>query len=432
MKADVLLGLQWGDEGKGKITDLLTRLYDVVARFQGGPNAGHTIYWRGKRYVLHVTPSGIFSCRANVIGDGVLIDPVLFLEELKMLSKSGMSIKNKILIAKNANLILPTHRLLDSASEKSKGKSKIGSTLRGIGPAYMDKTGRYGLRIGYAVELPWDEFEAKYDELFDRHRKILKALNAQVDTKLLFEAEEEWFDAVKKIKNEMKFIDCEEYMNAALKIGKKVLAEGAQGSMLDISFGTWPFVTSSNTTVGGVDTGLGIPANRIGNVIGIVKAYTTRVGSGPFITELFGDDAEHMRKLGNEYGATTGRERRPGWIDLPMLSKTIRINGVNKLVITKLDILDTYLEIKVCTHYKVNGKRIKGYPFDLTIGKIEPVYKVMRGWQKSTEKVTNYRDLPREARKYLSFIEQSLGVRIYFVSVGTDRNQIIDRDGYLK
>ncbi len=415
-KADVLLGLQWGDEGKGKVVDVLTPSYDMICRFQGGPNAGHTLEFNGIKHVLHTIPSGIFHnhCK-NVIGNGVVIDPVILKKEIDALIKMGVDVKKQLLVSKRAHLILPTHRLLDAASEASKGKEKIGSTLKGIGPTYMDKTGRNGIRVG---DITLGNFKERYTALVEKHKQLLAFHQYEYN---LNELEPAWFEAIEALK-QLTLIDSEYYVNEALKAGKKILAEGAQGSMLDIDFGTYPFVTSSNTMTAGCCTGLGIPPNSVGNVIGIFKAYCTRVGSGPFPTELNDETGETMRKIGNEYGSTTGRSRRCGWLDLPALKYAIMINGVTELTMMKADVMDDFDTIKICTHYLINGKETEVLPFDVINMEITPVYKEMKGWKQN---ITSANKLPEELLSYISFIEKSTGVPISIVSVGPDRKQTI-------
>ncbi len=415
-KADVLLGLQWGDEGKGKVVDVLTPSYDMICRFQGGPNAGHTLEFNGIKHVLHTIPSGIFHnhCK-NVIGNGVVIDPVILKKEIDALIKMGVDVKKQLLVSKRAHLILPTHRLLDAASEASKGKEKIGSTLKGIGPTYMDKTGRNGIRVG---DITLGNFKERYNALVEKHKQLLAFHQYEYN---LSELEPVWFEAIEALK-QLTLIDSEYYVNEALKTGKKILAEGAQGSMLDIDFGTYPFVTSSNTMTAGCCTGLGIPPGSVGNVIGIFKAYCTRVGSGPFPTELNDETGETMRKIGNEYGSTTGRSRRCGWLDLPALKYAIMINGVTELTMMKADVMDDFDTIKVCTHYLINGKETEVLPFDVINTEITPVYKEMKGWKQN---ITSANNLPEELLNYIIFIEQSTGVPISIVSVGPDRKQTI-------
>ena len=419
MAVDVLLGLQWGDEGKGKIVDVLTSNYDIIARFQGGPNAGHTLEFDGIKHVLHTIPSGIFHPTAlNVIGNGVVIDPVIFKKELEGLEKLNVNFDGKLLISRKAHLILPSHKLLDAASEHAKGKAKIGSTLKGIGPTYMDKTGRNGLRVG-DIELP--DFKERYDNLVAKHIQLLKHYDFEYDLESL---EADWFLAIDRL-NELEFIDSEHYLDTARKAGKKVLAEGAQGSLLDIDFGTYPFVTSSNTVAAGACTGLGIAPNRIGDVFGIFKAYLTRVGSGPFPTELLDETGEEIQKAGNEFGATTGRPRRCGWIDLPALKYAININGVTQLMMMKADVLSEFLTIKVCTHYKYNGEIIDYLPYNIEGDKIEPIYKEFTCWKEDLTGKTEMSELPKELTDYVEYLEKELETPIVIVSVGPDRTQTI-------
>jgi adenylosuccinate synthase len=420
MKVDVLLGLQWGDEGKGKIVDVLTPKYDIIARFQGGPNAGHTLEFEGVKHVLHTIPSGIFrEGVVNLIGNGVVIDPVIFREELRKLEPFNIDLKQRLIISKKAHLILPTHRLLDAASEAAKGKNKIGSTLKGIGPTYMDKTGRNGLRVG---DIFSPRFEEKYKALVQKHVDILAHYEGfEYD---LSELEPEWMAALDSIRN-LTAVDSEQYINDAMKAGKKILAEGAQGTMLDIDFGTYPFVTSSNTVTAGTCTGLGVAPTRIGNVIGIFKAYCTRVGSGPFPTELHDEDGERIRKEGHEFGATTGRPRRCGWIDLPALKYAIMINGVTELSMMKADVLGPFEEIKVCTHYIIDGERYDYFPYDVTDVDVEPVYETIKGWNCDLTELSSYEESPKELKDYVEYLEQKLEVPITVVSVGPDRTQTL-------
>lgn len=423
MAVDLLLGLQWGDEGKGKIVDVLTQNYDIIARFQGGPNAGHTLEFDGIKHVLHTIPSGIFHKNAiNVVGNGVVIDPVIFKKELDALKKFNLDIKSKLLISRKAHLILPTHRLLDAASEASKGKAKIGSTLKGIGPTYMDKTGRNGMRIG---DLELSDWKEKYRALANKHEAMIGFYDVDIQYDLA-ELESDFFKAIKELK-ELTFIDSEEYLYQAQKSGKKILAEGAQGSLLDIDFGTYPFVTSSNTTAAGACTGLGVAPNQIGDVKGIFKAYTTRVGSGPFPTELFDQDGETMGRVGNEFGATTGRARRCGWLDLVALKYAVRINGVTELMMMKGDVLSGFKKLKVCTAYNYKGVKIDHLPFNIEAENVTPIYTEMDGWAEDLTKMTSEGQLPATLNKYITFLEKELEIPIKIVSVGPDRTQTIHR-----
>lgn len=420
-KVDVLLGLQWGDEGKGKIVDVLTPHYDIIARFQGGPNAGHTLEFNNIKHVLHTIPSGIFHPeKQNIVGNGVVIDPIIFKREIDKLEEMGVEVKNHLYISRKAHLILPTHCVLDSANEAEKGKKKIGSTLKGIGPTYMDKTGRNGLRVG---DLFLHDFKERYNALKTKHEAILKNFNYDYD---ISQQEEKWFEGVDKIK-ELIIIDSEQHINDALKAGKKILAEGAQGSLLDIDFGSYPFVTSSNTVAAGACTGLGVAPNKIGEVIGIFKAYCTRVGSGPFPTELFDETGEELRRAGNEFGATTGRPRRCGWIDLPALKYAIMINGATQLNMMKADVLSIFDEIKVCTHYKYNGEIIEYLPYDLDNEKLEPVYETLPGWKVDLTTLRSEDEFPSELRNYIAYLENKLDTPITIVSLGPDRKQTILR-----
>ena len=423
MKVDLLLGLQWGDEGKGKIVDVLTKNYDIIARFQGGPNAGHTLEFDGIKHVLHTIPSGIFHKNSmNLIGNGVVIDPVIFQKEIEKLEPYNIDFKTSLCISRKAHLILPTHRVLDAASELSKGKSKIGSTLKGIGPTYMDKTGRNGIRIG---DIELKDWMIKYRKLANKHESMIK--NYSVDLQYnLNELEADFFKAIKDLKK-IPFIDSENYIFNQLDNNKNILAEGAQGSLLDIDFGTYPFVTSSNTTAAGACTGLGIPPNKIKDVFGIFKAYTTRVGSGPFPTELFDKDAERMSKVGNEFGATTGRPRRCGWLDLVALKYAVKINGVTKLMMMKGDVLSGFKTIKVCTEYNYNGARINHFPFTVDIPNLNPVYTEFKGWEEDVSKIQKENFLPETFLKFVSFLEDELKVPISILSVGPDRTQTIIR-----
>jgi adenylosuccinate synthase len=422
MKVDVLLGLQWGDEGKGKIVDVLTPQYNIIARFQGGPNAGHTLEFEGIKHVLHTIPSGIFRNDVlNLVGNGVVIDPVIFSKELDKLAPFNIDIKKNLLISKKAHLILPTHRLLDAASEAAKGKNKIGSTLKGIGPTYMDKTGRNGLRVG---DIFSPNFKEKYDSLVEKHIGILKHHEGfEYD---LAELEGPWMAGIEVLRS-LTAVDSEQFINDALKSGQKILAEGAQGTMLDIDFGTYPFVTSSNTVTAGTCTGLGVAPTKIGSVIGIFKAYCTRVGSGPFPTELDDEVGELIRKEGHEFGATTGRPRRCGWIDLPQLKYAIMINGVTELSMMKADVLGCFETIKACTHYIINGEKVDHFPFDINDVEITPVYEELKGWNCDLTQLTNYDDSPKELKDYVAYLEQKLEVPITVVSVGPDRKQTLTK-----
>ncbi|MDF4222976.1 adenylosuccinate synthase [Maribacter sp. M208] len=423
MAVDLLLGLQWGDEGKGKIVDVLTQDYDIIARFQGGPNAGHTLEFDGIKHVLHTIPSGIFHKNAvNVVGNGVVIDPVIFKKELDALKKFNLDVNAKLFISRKAHLILPTHRLLDAASEASKGKAKIGSTLKGIGPTYMDKTGRNGMRIG---DLELSDWKEKYRSLANKHEAMINFYDVDIQYDLA-ELETDFFKAVEELKK-LTFIDSEEYLYQAQKAGKKILAEGAQGSLLDIDFGTYPFVTSSNTTAAGACTGLGVAPNQIGAVKGIFKAYTTRVGSGPFPTELFDEDGETMGRVGNEFGATTGRPRRCGWLDLVALKYAVRVNGVTELMMMKGDVLSGFKKLKVCTAYNYKGEQIEHFPYNIEAENVTPVYSEMAGWKEDLTKMTSADQLPIELNDYIDFLEKELEVPIKIVSVGPDRTQTILR-----
>ena len=422
MTVDVLLGLQWGDEGKGKIVDVLTNNYDIIARFQGGPNAGHTLEFDGIKHVLHTIPSGIFHKESiNIVGNGVVIDPVIFQKEIEALENLKVDIRSNLFISRKAHLILPTHKLLDAASEIAKGKAKIGSTLKGIGPTYMDKTGRNGLRIG---DINAPDFKDKYNKLVAKHKNLLKDYTELLND---FEnMEQEWFNGIEIIKS-FQLIDSENYIHKAQKAGKKILAEGAQGTLLDIDFGSYPFVTSSNTISAGACTGLGIAPNKIGDVFGIFKAYCTRVGSGPFPTELFDQVGETIGKVGNEFGATTGRKRRCGWIDIPALKYAIAINGVTKLMMMKADVLSGLDEIKVCTHYNYNGELIDYLPFDANEQTITPVYKTLESWSEDLTTLSDINDAPKALHNYIDYLEKVLETPITIVSVGPDRNQTLNR-----
>jgi adenylosuccinate synthase len=428
MKVDVLLGLQWGDEGKGKLVDFITPKYDIIARFQGGANAGHTLIFDGKKHVLHLIPSGIFRDNCiNIIGSGVVIDPIALVEEIKLLENVGVDVKPKLRISKKAHLILPTHRVLDKVSELDKGDAKIGSTLKGIGPTYMDKTGRNGIRIGDIS----NDLESKYKGLKDKHFLIMERHKTTLEWLDLYSQIEKeellWFESIEYLKS-IDFIDCEYVINKALKERKTVLAEGAQGSLLDVDYGTYPFVTSSNTTISGVISGLGVAPHSIGSVTGIFKAYTTRVGSGPFPTELDNEIGEEMRRIGSEFGATTGRSRRCGWLDLPALKYSCMVNGVTELNIMKLDVLSYFKTIKVCVGYNYHGEVYKDtIPFDLSDKNIEPVYKELSGWDVDISNCKTYEELPQKAKDYVSFILSEVNIPITRISVGPDRLQTIMR-----
>lgn len=421
MTVDLLLGLQWGDEGKGKIVDVLTSKYDIIARFQGGPNAGHTLEFDGIKHVLRTIPSGIFHKNSiNIIGNGVVMDPVVFQKEIEGLQKFDIDLKNRLLISRKAHLILPTHRLLDAASEASKGNAKIGSTLKGIGPTYMDKTGRNGLRVG---DIELEDFKLRYQALAEKHIEMIRFYNVELEYDLA-EMETEFFASIESLK-ELTFIDSEFYLNNALKEGKSILAEGAQGSLLDIDFGTYPFVTSSTTTAAGACTGLGIAPNRVKDVFGIFKAYTTRVGSGPFPTELFDETGSTMAKVGNEFGSVTGRARRCGWLDLVALKYAVEINGVTALYMMKGDVLSGFETLKVCTAYQYKGEEIDHLPYNIEPENIQPIYVEKKGWKQDLTGLTTYQDLPIELKEYIQFIEEYLNVPIKVISVGPDRKQTI-------
>ena len=423
MKIDLILGLQWGDEGKGKIVDVLTNNYDIIARFQGGPNAGHTLEFDEIKHVLHTIPSGIFhDKKINVIGNGVVIDPVIFKKEIDTLKNLGVDVSSKLFVSRKAHLIFPTHRLIDQASELSKGKKKIGSTLKGIGPTYMDKTGRNGFRVG---ELEIDGWENKLNNLISKHERLIKNFNVEIDYNMN-ELKDEFIDALKFLKS-LTLIDSEHYFHTCLKSNKKILAEGAQGSLLDIDFGTYPYVTSSNTTSAGACTGLGIPPNKIGNVYGIFKAYTTRVGSGPFPTELFDETGERIGKIGHEFGATTGRARRCGWLDLVSLKHSIRVNGVTELIMMKGDVLSGLEKLKICTKYRYKNEIIEHLPFTIDDSSLEPIYEEIEGWNEDITQIDNYHDLPDNFKKYVTFLEKNLELEIKIVSVGPNRKQTIIR-----
>ena len=431
-KVDVLLGLQWGDEGKGKVVDVLTPRYDVVARFQGGPNAGHTLEFEGQKYVLRSIPSGIFqgdrsagtdacqSKKVNIIGNGVVLAPDLFMDEAKALEQSGHPLRERLHISKKAHLIMPTHRVLDAAYEAQKGKNRVGTTGKGIGPTYTDKVSRTGLRVGDILE----NFPEKYAAAKARHEAILKSLNFDYD---ITEVEKKWMEGVEYLR-QFPIVDSEHEINGLLREGKSVLCEGAQGTMLDVDFGSYPFVTSSNTICAGACTGLGIGPNRIGEVYGIMKAYCTRVGAGPFPTELFDETGKRIRDLGHEYGAVTGRERRCGWIDLVALRYSIMVNGVTQLIMMKSDVLDGFDTIKACVAYKQNGKEISYFPYNIEEG-IEPVYEELPGWKTDMTALTSEEEFPQQFRDYNSFLEQQLETPITIISIGPDREQTILRNG---
>jgi adenylosuccinate synthase len=426
MKVDVLLGLQWGDEGKGKLVDFITPKYDIIARFQGGANAGHTLIFDGKKYVLHLIPSGIFRDNCiNIIGSGVVIDPIALVEEIKLLESHGIDVKPKLRISKRAHLILPTHRVLDRVSELDKGDKKIGSTLKGIGPTYMDKTGRNGIRMGdifMNFKEKYNQLKEKHFLIMERHKMTLEWLDAYTQIE---KEEKDWFESVEYLKS-IDIIDSEYFINKSLKQRKTILAEGAQGSLLDVDYGTYPFVTSSNTTISGVISGLGVSPQSIGSVTGIFKAYTTRVGSGPFPTELDNEIGEKMRQIGSEFGATTGRSRRCGWLDLPSLKYSCMINGVTELNIMKLDVLSHFETIKVCVGYNYRGEVYKDtIPFDLSDNEIEPIYHELKGWNVDITECKTYEELPQEAKDYISFILTEVNIPITRISVGPDRLQTI-------
>jgi len=420
---DVLLGLQWGDEGKGKIVDFFAPNYDIIARFQGGPNAGHTLYVNGEKIVLHQIPSGIFhEGTTNLIGSGVVLDPVTLKKEFDKVAAFGVDCKKNLSIAERTHLILPTHRALDKASEMSKGVEKIGSTLKGIGPAYMDKTGRNGLRVGDILD---KNFTTQYIRLRLKHQKLLDSFGFQED---ITEWEEEFFEAL-ELMRQLKIVNGEYFINDQISKGKKVLAEGAQGSMLDVDFGTFPFVTSSNTISAGVCTGLGVAPQKIKEVLGVTKAYCTRVGSGPFPTELHDDTGEMLRKVGSEFGATTGRPRRCGWIDLVALNFACMINGVTQIVMTKADVLDGFEELNVCESYRINGKEQSMVPYQMMKTKIEPIYKSFKGWQSDITKIKSFENIPGQMKEYIAHINQFLGVPVKYISNGPGRDQLIQSPG---
>lgn len=420
MKVDVLLGLQWGDEGKGKVVDVLTPRYDVVARFQGGPNAGHTLEFEGKKYVLRSIPSGIFQHgQTNIIGNGVVLDPVLFREEAESLEKSGVDLKKILKLSKKIHLIMPTHRLLDAANEKAKGGAKIGTTGKGIGPTYTDKISRNGLRLGDV----YHNFDKKYAAARDRHVAMLRSMGEEPE---FSELEQKWLSAIEYIKD-YDIVDSEHLVNKLLADGKSVLCEGAQGTMLDVDFGSYPFVTSSNTICAGACSGLGVAPNKIGEVFGIFKAYCTRVGAGPFPTELFDETGKLIRDLGHEYGAVTGRERRCGWIDLVALRYAIMINGVTQLIMMKSDVLDGFDEIKACVAYEINGERVEDFPFSIEEDEIKPVYVTLSGWKTDMTAMKSEDEFPQQFKDYIAFLEKELKTPITIVSIGPDREQTIIR-----
>jgi len=417
---DILLGLQWGDEGKGKLVDALTPGYDIITRFQGGPNAGHTLEFEDEKYILHTIPSGIFrKDKINLIGNGLVIDPAVFLQEVRSLKIPLEEVVKRIIISSRAHLILPTHRLLDSAYENSKGDNRIGSTLKGIGPAYTDKTSRSGLRVGDILK---HDFSELYEKNKQRHLGILRGYELD---KRPEELEKEWFEGVELIRK-FRIINTEYYINKSLAEGKKILAEGAQGTMLDIDFGSYPFVTSSSTISAGACSGMGISPRKIAEIFGIFKAYCTRVGAGPFPTELYNDTGQQLRDSGNEYGSTTGRSRRCGWLDLPALKYSCMINGVTSLFMTKADVLTGFERIKVCTAYRVNNKFVEELPYDINAD-IEPVYREMKGWIEDISGIRSYDKLPSALRDYIDFIEKETGIPVNIVSVGPDRSETIIR-----
>jgi adenylosuccinate synthase len=422
MKVDVLLGLQWGDEGKGKVVDVLTPRYDYITRFQGGPNAGHTLEFNNIKQVLHTIPSGIFRDNTmNIIGNGVVIDPAIFKKEIESISKIGFDVRHNLMVSKKAHLILPTHRLLDAASETAKGDTKIGSTLKGIGPTYRDKIGRDGLRVGDLFE----NFEAKYGQRKAQHIQMLEKFYGYDYKEQLETLEQEWFAGIEVLK-QFEIIDSEHVIQRALKAGKSIMAEGAQGTMLDIDFGSYPFVTSSNTVCAGACTGLGIAPSQVGNVFGIFKAYCTRVGMGPFPTELHDEVGQKLRDMGHEYGSTTGRPRRCGWLDLVALNYAIMINGATHLIMMKADVMDQFDTIKVCTHYEINGTLTQELPYELN-DSVKPIYKEFKGWNTDLTQLTSEDQFPQELSEYIQFIEAETGVPVFIVSVGPNRAQTIER-----
>ena len=425
-KIDVLLGLQWGDEGKGKIVDVLTPQYDIIARFQGGPNAGHTLEFKGIKHILNIIPSGIFHAdKQNIIGNGVLIEPLIFEREIKGLKEKGVSPNDNLFVSKKAHLITASHRMLDMANELAKGQEKIGSTLKGIGPTYTDKIARVGLRVGDILRSDWLE---KYNDLKENHLRLLKSLGHdfsyfKIDEMSYEEYESKWLKSLETLKT-FRFINSEYFLNDALKNGQKILAEGAQGSMLDIDFGSYPFVTSSNTITAGVCSGLGIAPSNIGRVFGLCKAYCTRVGSGPFPTELFDETGDKLRQTGREFGSTTGRPRRCGWIDIPALNYACMLNGVTDLVVTKVDVMNDFDVVKMCTQYKIDGKETIQIPFDLN-EKIEPIFQQHQGWKSNLDGISSYNDLPNQLKKYIESIEEITGVNVAIISISPDRKDTI-------
>ncbi len=429
MKVDVILGLQWGDEGKGKIVDVFTPHYDIIARFQGGPNAGHTIEFDGKKFVQHTIPSGIFHpSTLNLIGNGVIIDPFIFMMEIDKLAEAGIHAEENLLISNRAHLILPTHRMLDTVSESMKGQSKIGSTLKGIGPAYTDKFARNGLRIG---NLNGNDFMERYRTLKEMHFHTIRSYNADLAGYTLdglsFEAyEKKWFEAIDRMKT-FRMVEGEQFLNKSLDEGKSVMAEGAQGTLLDVDFGSYPFVTSSNTIAAGACTGLGISPHRIGKIYGIFKAYCTRVGSGPFPTELMDETGAILRCNGNEFGSTTGRPRRCGWLDLPALKYAIMLNGVDTLIMMKADVLNTFEKIKVCSNYKIGGEVREEFPFELSDDTLEPVYQELNGWNVPLNSIQSFDMLPDQLSEYIRFIEKGTGIPVEMVSIGPDRVQTLKK-----
>ncbi len=425
MKADVLLGLQWGDEGKGKIVDVLTPDYDVIARFQGGPNAGHTLEFNNIKHVLHTIPSGIFrENKINIIGNGVVIDPIVFKKEIESLKKIGIELSENLYISKKAHMILPTHRILDAASEQKKGATKIGSTLKGIGPTYKDKIGREGLRVGDLFQ----DFSKKYNERLENHQAMLSEFFRFDYRETLENCEKEWFEGVEVLKS-FKIIDTEHFLNDLLSRNKSVLAEGAQGTMLDIDFGSYPFVTSSNTICAGACTGLGLAPQKIGKVFGIFKAYCTRVGMGPFPTELLDETGDELRKAGNEYGSTTGRPRRCGWLDLVALKYSVMLNGATELIMMKADVLDGFDSIRICVAYEIDGQETENFPFELN-DDVKPVYVELPGWKTDLTKIRSQNEFPEELNNYINFIEEEMGIPVSIASVGPNREQtiLLDKD----